>query len=102
MILRRLRCDGIAHTIFRVEPESWRSLETAAQRNQKILSDVVRREAEFLSLCAVDTEVHVRLIERLLNSKIRCTRHVLDLLQQLACPRPVAFQVVPDDLNVDG
>jgi len=40
-ILRCLSCDGVADTVFWIEPERWRSLETAAERNQKILCDVV-------------------------------------------------------------
>ena len=44
----------------------------------------MRREAEFLSFCALDSQVHVGLIKRLLDSKINRARHANGVLV-LAC-----------------
>ena len=70
-ILWCLRGDLIADTIFRIDPERRRSLETAAQGDQQVLCHVVSRITNLLSLGAVHENVDVRFIGRLLDTRIR-------------------------------
>src|SRR5579862_4421065 len=62
----------------------------------------MRRKAEFLGLGAFDSEVQERLVKGLLDSQVSRAGYVSDLLEQLIRPRAIAFQIVTDDLNVDG
>ena len=62
----------------------------------------MRREAEFFSFGAFDSEIQIWLIEELLNSKISRPRDGSHFLKQRVCIEPVSRQVVSDDLNVDG
>jgi CO dehydrogenase/acetyl-CoA synthase delta subunit len=77
-------------------------LEAAAQRYQKILRDVLRREAKLLSFGTIDIKVQKGLIKGLLHAQVRRTRGVSNVPEQLASPLPVAFQVATSHLNVDG
>jgi CO dehydrogenase/acetyl-CoA synthase delta subunit len=77
-------------------------LEAAARRYQKILRDVLRREAKLLSFGTIDIKVQKGLIKGLLHAQVRRTRGVSNVPEQLASPLPVAFQVATSHLNVDG
>src|SRR5579864_5239030 len=61
----------------------------------------MRGEPKLLSLRTFDSQVQIRLIERLLNPQVRRSRHISDLLQKLTCPCSVPFQIVACHLNVD-
>ena len=57
VVLRSLCRNRIADAVFGIEPVCRRRLKAAAERDEKILCDVVRREAEFLGLCALDSHM---------------------------------------------
>ncbi len=59
-------------------------------------------EADFLGLRAVHREVHIGLIEWLLNPHICYPRHVPDLVEQRVCISMIARQIIAEDLNVNG
>src|SRR6267154_4001511 len=100
-VLRSLRCDLIAHAILRVQPESRGSLGAAAQRYQEIARNFSLAETDLLSLRPIHINVKLRLVKGLLNAEIRCSRNVLDPLQQAVRELPVGLQISSDNLNID-
>ncbi len=79
-ILRSLNSDRVADPGPRIYPERRRSLKAAAEGYQQILCDVVGRESQLLCFRSLNSEVQIRLVERLLNSQISRPRNVANLL----------------------
>src|SRR6267143_3135585 len=100
-VLRSLRRDLITHAILGVQPESRRSLEAAAQRYQEVARNFSLGETDFPSFRPIHIDVKLWLVKGLLNAEIRCSRNVLDPLQQLVRELPIGLQVISDNLNID-
>ena len=49
---------------------------------------------KLLCFGSLDSEVQIRFVERLLNSQVGRPGNVANLLEQLARPDPIAFQVI--------
>src|SRR5216683_5253981 len=100
-VLRSLRRDLVTHAILGIQPESRRSLEATAQGNQEIACNFSLGETDFPSFRPIHIDVKLRLVKGLLNAEIRCSRNVLDPLQQLVRELPVGLQIISDNLNID-
>ncbi len=92
----------IANSILGIKPVGWSRLKAAAQRNQNVLRNGLSIESDFLCLRAVNPEMHVRLIEWLLNSRVCNPGNVPDMLEQCVGIRPIACQIIAGYLDVDG
>jgi len=90
-VLRCLCRNLIANAIFRIQPESWCSLEATAQRYQEIIRNSPLRETDFLSFGAIHINVKLRLVKGLLNAEIRCSRTYLTF--PAACLRIAGWPV---------
>ncbi len=59
-------------------------------------------ETQFFSLRAFDSETKIRLIKGLLNPQINRPGNVSHFREQCIRVATVAFEVLADDLNIDG
>src|SRR5215470_1814863 len=103
-ILWRLHRDAVADTVFRIEPETRRSLEAGAERDENVLRDVARLQADVLGASAVDVEVERWCIESLLDVNINCAGNVTHFARkffsEFVIDRLIGDR--PQDGNVDG
>src|SRR6516164_9753450 len=59
-MLRRLDCDRIVDSGFRIRPKIRCDLRCAAERNQNTVRDVAFGEAEFLRAGTIDLQLQLR------------------------------------------
>ena len=100
-VLRSLSRDGVAHSIFGIEPVGRRRLETAAQRDQQVGCNVALGESRQLCLGAVHIDAQVGFIEGLLDAQVGRARDHLDPAQQLVGKAAVVLEVISGHLDVN-
>ena len=100
-ILRRLNGDVVADAVFGIEPEGRSGLEAGAQRDEQVLRDVFRLQADGLRAGAIDVEVQRGFVERLLNVDIDGAGDVAQLGGHFLCYGEIAVCVDAGDGDVD-
>ena len=101
VVLRRLGREVVVDAVLPVEEEHRRGLEAAAQGVQHAVRDVALGQPVLLRLGAVDGDLEVRIVERLLDARIDDARHLAHLLENLVGDLAVAVDVGAVDLDVD-
>ena len=92
----------VADAVSRIQPEFRRGLKTAAQRNQRAVGDIVLRVPALFGLGAIDGDVDLGLIERLVHPQIGGAGNGLELIEKIDRELAVGFDIGAAHLNVDG
>ncbi|MCY1168956.1 hypothetical protein D9M73_89690 [compost metagenome] len=100
--MRRLHHDVVDHPVLRVKPERRRRLRTARQRDQHVLPDVGRAQAELLQPRAVHLQINHRTIEPLVYVGIDRPGNLAYGLGQLGRARRIANDIIAGELHIDG
>src|SRR6516162_2781527 len=99
-MLRRLDCDWIVDSGFRIRPKIRCDLRCAAERNQNTVRDVAFGEAEFLRASTIDFQLQLRRVRDLMQPNVNGTGNLFHSRFDLAS-HPVVLRRVTRDLNVD-
>ena len=75
--------------------------ESCRSSSQQIAGDVALAIANLLRASAIDIDVQLRHVERLLDAQVGRSRHILDLLHQLLGQIAVLSHCVADHLDID-
>ena len=69
-----LRNDAIRRAVFRIKPKFGSSLKASAQRDERTGRNIELCESAFHCFRAIDQDVNLRLIGRLMDAQIRGAR----------------------------
>ena len=100
-VLRRLNGNRIGHAVFRVQPVGWRRLGAARQRRLDARGGIAFRQPDDAGEFAIEIDFQRRVLELLLDARIRDAGDVADLRKQLVRKGAAGAEVGAGDLNVE-
>ena len=83
-VLRQLDDDGVGDAVLGVEPEVRVHLAAARKGDEQIVGRIALRQPDFIGERAVDVHIELRVVEDLLDARVRDAGKLADALQQIA------------------
>ena len=102
LVLRSLDRDIVGNPVARIEIEIGARLETAAERDQEALCDILLRKARARGARAVHVHRQVRFVERLLDARVGRAANIADFVEHVFGQGAIGIEIGADDLNVNG
>src|SRR6202034_1176562 len=100
-VLRHLGDDRVGDAVLGVQPEIRLYLAAAGQCDQKTVCYIALRQPDLAGERAIDVHIDLRIVEHLLDARVRDAGYGADALEQVGGVGIVGFQVIAGDLHVD-